>query len=190
MHSLYRGIPKAPCPQSWTSKLQALNWNLRRRHVSDLASVPGHPIEEHNPIPVTAKIPSSRFNSFAQKASLCMLTNTFQKYFPNTRGTTSVEQLSLQSKCRKDPVRETSGIRCFNTSSTIEPEEGERPVEQAIENFQIAFRLPRPQSWMSRPTHLRPLLLIFRAGRGTLLCCLLILESSGHNLRGKLVGDF
>ncbi len=48
-------ISRQASQETWTSALQAVNRNPRGKHVSNLASVPEHPAEEHHSVPVTPK---------------------------------------------------------------------------------------------------------------------------------------
>lgn len=139
MHSLHRRTPKPPCPQSWTSALQALNRNPRGKHVSNLASVPENPAEEHYPVPVTPKTPSRRsmFHLRKKPAPACSQT-------PSQRPveTPSLSPFRFKFKRNKGPIRETPGTPSSRTSFNVEaPERAKPPEEQAIEIFQNALQI-------------------------------------------------
>ncbi len=142
MHSLRRGTPKPPCPQSWTSALQALkalNRNARGKHVSDLASVPEHPAEEHHPVPMTLKTPSRRSMFYLRKkpAPACSQTPSQTPVEPS-----SWSPFRFQFKRKSGPICETPGIPASRTKFNVEPlKSAKTPEEQAIEIFQNALQV-------------------------------------------------
>ena len=139
LHSLHRGSPNPISPQSWTLVSQEIYRNRRVKHVCDLASVPGHPAEEHLPVPMTPKAPPRR--------SMFLLRRKPTPICPQTPSQISLEPPSwspfrMKSKSRRDPVRETPAKPPSETSSNVEHSSRTKtPEEQAIEIFQNALQI-------------------------------------------------
>ena len=138
MHSLHRGNPKSPqSSRSWTSVSQILNPNPRGRYVSDLASVPEHPAEEHHPVPVTPKTPPRR--------SMFLLRRKPAPALLPAPSQITVEPLAwnpfrFKSKLRKGPVRDISGIPISRTSFEP-PKRAKTQEEQATEILQNTVQI-------------------------------------------------
>ena len=139
MHSLHRGSPETISPQSWTLVLQDVYRNRRWKHVSDFASVPEHPAEEHYPVPMTPKAPSRR--------SMFLLRRKPTPICPETPSQISLESPSwspfrLKSKSRRGTVREIPAKPSSRTSPNVEPPSRAKPPEdQAMEIFQNALQV-------------------------------------------------
>ena len=164
MHSLHRGSPKIKSPQSWTSVSQDIYRNRRGNHVSDLASVPDHPAEEHYPVPMTPEAPPRR--------SMVLLRRKPTPIRPQTPSQMFLEPPSwspfrLKSTVRRGPVRETSAKPSSRTSPDVEPPSRENPLEeqameQAMDILQNALQVlnigakpgPITPKWMSRALNL------------------------------------
>lgn len=141
MHSLHRGTPKTLSPQPWTWALQALKRNMRGDHASNLASVPGHPAEEHYPVPVTPKIPPRR--------SMFPLRRKPTPECPQTHPPTTVEPpawtpFRFKSQLGQGPVCETPGAPSSVINPSLEPSERVKPLEeQAADILQNALHILR-----------------------------------------------
>ena len=139
MHSLHRGTPKILSPQPWTWALQALNRNVRGNHASNLASVPGHPAEEHYPVPVTPKTPPRR--------SMFPLRRKPTPECPQTHIPTIVEPpawtpFRFKTQLDQGPVCETPGAPSSGISPSLEPSERVKaPDEQAADILQNALHI-------------------------------------------------
>ena len=139
VHSLHRGTPNPLFPHSWTSALQTLSRNRRGKHVSDLASFPERPAEEHHPVPMTSKTPPRRsiFLLRRKPAPACSQTPV-----ETPAETPTWSPFRLKSKFRKGPVGETPGTPYSETSSHLNPlMRAKSPEEQAIEIFQNALQV-------------------------------------------------
>lgn len=151
MHFLHRGTPKTISPQSWTLVSQDMHRNRRGKHVSDLASVPQQPAEEHHPVPMTPKAPPRR--------SMFILRRKPIPICPQTPSQISLEPPSwtpfrLKSKFRRDPIRETPAKPPSRTSPDVEPSSRTKPSEeQAMEIFQTALQVLRIGA---KPAHVTP----------------------------------
>ena len=139
MHSLHRGSPKTISLQSWTLVLQDMYRNRRGKHVSDLASLPEHPAEEHHLVPMTPKAPPRR--------SMFLLRREPTPTYPQTPSQIFLEPPSwsafrLKSKYRRGPARETPAKASSRTSPNVEPSSRAKPPEeQAMEVFQNALQV-------------------------------------------------
>ncbi len=157
MHCLHRGTPKSLPPQTWTSALQAVNRNPRGKYVSNLASVPEHPAEEHHSVPVTPKTP--------QRQSMFLLRRKSIPAFPQKSSQAPVETpawipFRSRSKLCEGSLRETPRRPSDRTSSDVEPSKrAQTSEEQAIEIFQNALHVlkigikptPATPTGVSRP---------------------------------------
>ena len=139
MHSLHRGSPKTTFPESWTLVSQDIYRNRLGKHVSDPASVPEHPAEEHHPVPMTPEAPPRR--------SMYLLRRKSTPICPQTPSPISLEPPSwspfrFKSKSRRDPVRETPAIPSSRNNPDVEPSSRAKPSEeQAMEIFQNALQV-------------------------------------------------
>ena len=141
MHSLHRGTPKTLSPQSWTWALQALNRNMRGDHASNLASVPGHPAEEHYPVPVTPKIPPRRSMFPLRRKPTPECTQTHP---PTTVEPPAWTPFRFKSQLGQGPVCETPGAPSSVINPSLEPSERVKPLEeQAADILQNALHILR-----------------------------------------------
>ncbi|KAF6221523.1 hypothetical protein HO133_002379 [Letharia lupina] len=143
MRSLHRGTSKPPRPRSWTSALQFLNRNPRGKHVSDLASVPEHSVEEHRPVPVTPKTPPRRSMFLLRRKTppACpQILSQAPSQIPVEPPSWS--PFRFHFKRRKGPTRGMLGTPPSRISSDAEPPmKTKPPEEQAIEIFQNALQI-------------------------------------------------